>query len=1215
MRISPGHLLPTLIFVILALPGLSSVTAATDGAPQQAAPQQLEWESLFDGKSLKGWQGDDELWRVENGIIIGEGPAGGPVPATRFLWHEKSFDDFVFEAEFRITGGNSGIQYRSEAVPGGAAKGYQADLDAGHTYTGILYEANGRAILSPRGEVSQLQADGSRLNVGYLGGTAPLIDQFDPKSWHRYRIIARGNRARHELDGVQVCAFEDLHGNHQPAGKIGLQIHAGEPMRIEWRQIRIRPWQPLDGDPFADASRTQEVVTDDGPQWIWSSEEVADRQEVVLSRRFMTDADSSARLMLTADNFFIAFLDGEPILRGSDWTQIHDHRFTLTAGEHQLVVRASNESGPAGVAGTLSWTASDGGEERIDTDERWQVRRWTPSRASAEERPDDAAPESVEVPGSALHPNHGVPYGKDVDWSLTGIDPEAATAVKIIGATGDPSLPWGNVRFPNTAVRSWSLPQGFAAEIIHEVDPKDGSWVCIEPETPNSFIVSPQYSSLKRLRFGADGSVSVKECARIGSAQGLLIVGDELWVHVNGDAKKEGGLWVLTDTDHDGFFETEERLSKMGPGWEHGVHALEMGPAGHVWTVVGNHIIVPEEIITRDRYRRWQEDMIVPRMWDPSGHAVGYLAPAGQVLRIDPKTREWERVAGGFRNPYDIAFHHDGALFTYDADMEYDIGSPWYKAPRVVEVVSGGDAGWRAGDGKWPDGIPDAVPPAAESDLSSPTGVESGLQSLFQGRWRHAIYIADWAYGRILAYFPTEKGSSFVGEIEPFASAPALNVADITFGMDGAMYGVTGGRGTRSTVFRIRSKRPAEEIAAPITEAGEAARRQRRLLEAGHVESQPELLGPAISALKSRDPFIAAAARITLEEIDPMMWRHIFLGPTPPPGAVHGLLALARLANAEDQDPILRSLCNLPLPQNRSDELAQLRLITVAVARMGDPDDYLRQALLTRIDRSFPRRDGDIDRLLGDLLVRLQAPDLAARLLEWLEQGPTSDDRMAALRTLQWVPLADDERRRIAPVLDSLRTLPGGNSYTGFIDRMARQLDDGEGDLVPPPAPAPVMPPFVQRWTRESILEALQGPGGDPREGRVAYEKSLCARCHRFDGSGGGAGPDLTGIAGRFSTEDLITAIIDPSRDISDQYQWSVIEHGNDALEVGRILLKEPNHWVINTDPFGYLPVEIREPIRSVEASPVSPMPGGLLDGLDAAGLRNLWAYLGMTSR
>ena len=330
---------------------------------------------------------------------------------------------------------------------------------------------------------------------------------------------------------------------------------------------------------------------------------------------------------------------------------------------------------------------------------------------------------------------------------------------------------------------------------------------------------------------------------------------------------------------------------------------------------------------------------------------------------------------------------------------------------------------------------------------------------------------------------------------------------------------------------------------------------------------------------------------------------------------VHGLLALARLGDKEDRDAILQTLCALPLPGNQVEELAQLRLATVVIARMGDPDDYLRQSLLTRFDRRFPRRDGAIDRLLGDLLVRLKAPDLAPRLLSWLEEGPSGEDRMSALRALQWVPLSEGDRSRIAPALESLRSLSGGNSYTGFIDQMARQMDDGDGDLVPPPAPPPVMPPFIQRWDRESIVKALSGPAGTADKGLLAYEKSLCSRCHRFDGRGGGAGPDLTGIASRFTSDDLITAILDPSRDISDQYSWSEIEHGEDGMEWGRVLLKESTHWVINTDPFGYQPLKIPEPIRSVEPSPVSPMPGGLSDGLTAEEIRDLWQFLGMTSR
>ena len=1174
---------PLLPFLLLSL--LLTLASSTASADQN-------WQDLFDGNSLKGWQGNTELWRVENGMIIGEGPDGGPVPVTEFLWHEQEFGDFVLEAEFRIHGGNSGIQYRSEALPNGRAKGYQADLDAGHQYTGILYEASGRAILAPRGEVSRLHADGTRTTEGFLTGTDALIEKFDTNAWHRYRIIVRGQRARHELDGVQVCAFEDQHSNHQAQGKIGLQIHAGEPMRIEWRQVRIRPWDVLDGDPFTDVSMAKEVVEKKSAHWIWSSEAPDSGVEVTLSRRFNTTKTSTAQLTMTADNHFIAFLDGTPILRGIDWSQTYEHRWTLPAGDHELTVRASNEGGPAGLLGTLRWQIEGATPQQLHTDTEWTVRRWT-------KQPQPA--------------NSGTPYGEEESWNLDGLDPLPHQAAISLGTMGDPSLPWGGIKFSGSPSRSWNLPMGFEAKIIHEVDPTQGSWVCIAAENDQDFIVSPQYGPLKRLKKEANG-YSAKDCANMGHAQGILKVGEELWIHVNGDAKDKGGLWVLTDTDGDDFYETEERLSSMGPGWEHGVHALVMGPDGHVWTVVGNHIKVPEEILTRDRYRNWQEDLLFPRMWDPSGHAVGYLSPAGQILRIDPATREWERVAGGFRNPYDLAFHHDGSLFTYDADMEYDIGSPWYRAPRIVEVVSGGEAGWRSGDGKWPDGIPDAVPPAAESDLSSPTGVASGLKSQFEGRWKHAIFIADWAYGRILAFFPREHGSSFTGNIEPFAAAPALNVSDITMGPDGALYGVTGGRGTGSTVFRITSQRPPEKMSAPLTREGKKARGIRRELEKGHVQPMPDLLDLALLELAHEDMFIAAAARITLERLSPDLWRDRVLG-LEGRAALQGLLALARVGSTEDKEILLERLCDLPQLQGRAEELAALRVATVAIARHGDPSGSTRTRLLARLDQDFPRRDAAVDRLLGDLLVRLSAPGLVTRLIDWLSLAEKGPEKMAALRCLQWTTINTEQRDLIAPEIKLLTALSGGNSYNGFIQHMTRQMDDGSGALVPPPLPPVVMAPFVQQWTREEILSALTKGKGDPEKGRIAFEKALCSRCHRYDQFGGGVGPDLTGSASRFTHDDLLTAILDPSRDISDQYNWTVLEFGEDGLELGRLLYRDENKWILNTDPFGYSPVEISVPVTSATPSIDSPMPLGLLNVLDEVAIRDLWAYLGMTSR
>ena len=110
-------------------------------------------------------------------------------------------------------------------------------------------------------------------------------------------------------------------------------------------------------------------------------------------------------------------------------------------------------------------------------------------------------------------------------------------------------------------------------------------------------------------------------------------------------------------------------------------------------------------------------------------------------------------------------------------------------------------------------------------------------------------------------------------------------------------------------------------------------------------------------------------------------------------------------------------------------------------------------------------------------------------------------------------------------------------------------------------------------------------------------------------------GPDLTGSASRFTHDDLLTAILDPSRDISDQYNWTVLEFGEDGLEIGRLLYRDEKKWILNTDPFGYSPVEISAPVKSANPSIDSPMPLGLLNVLDEVGIRDLWTYLGMTSR
>ncbi|MEC9476538.1 MAG: family 16 glycoside hydrolase [Planctomycetota bacterium] len=1153
----------------LPLCTLLVILVSSFGVAQPPQPD-LGWVALFDGKSLTGWQGNFDLWRVEDGVIIGEGPEAGPIPRNDYLWHASTWGNFVLEAQFRIEGGNSGLQYRSRRADDGEAVGYQCDLDAENRYTGMLYESRGRGIAVPRGEMAALAKDGSRQGIGFLPDAEKTVQRLGDGQWHQMRIVAHGTSVRHEIDSVPVCSFIDGAPDAVREGKIGLQIHAGGPMRIEWKSIRIRNWQPLDGDPLEDCARVTGRPPENQPHWIWAPGPTPADQQVELIRTFTVDPQQpavEASLTMSGDNHFVAYLDDQEILRGDSWEKPSRTIIKKLSGRHRLRVLCRNDAGPAGLAGILAWQDASGEAVTIVTDERWRL-----------------LADSTEQP------------------------------VMVKGPVAASTAPWGDIGLtPGGSVTRWNLPAGFEAEILHQVDPEDGSWVCIALEAPGRFITSPQRGVLKRVVIGDDG-VTVSDCANFGDAQGLLLVDGDLWVHVAGHRKDRGGLWILSDPDGDGFFDQEKRLSAMGPGGEHGVHALVRGPDGHVWTVVGNHITVPQEILTRDRYRDWQEDLIVPRLWDPNGHAVGYMAPAGQILRIDPKTLEWERVAGGLRNSYDLAFHHDGSLFTYDADMEWDIGTPWYRSPRVIEVVSGGEAGWRGGDGKWPDGIPDAVMPSVETDLSSPTGVSSGLEGTFPGRWRHAIYIADWAYGRILAYFPREYGAGWRGWSESFVSAAAFNVADMVFGADGALYGVTGGRGTRSTLFRIRADADSRpELAAPTTSLGQKVRALKRQLESGHLSPQPQQLGLFWRHLGHPDPAISYAARVALEQIPVAQWRDLVLGETGNNSRI-GLLALARVGEAVDRDPLLEKLCDLPLAANRRHLLEELRITTVAIARRGDPAGATRQRLLARFDHQFPVADLAINRLCGDLLARLSAPLMTERIVPWLLAEAAQPEGLAALRLLRFSSRDDRQNQQVAEALKILRERQGGHSLRGFVDQIARELDDGSGLLIAPVSDPPVMPEPVTRWNEKSLLAAVSTGSGDRERGKTAYEKALCARCHRFGDLGGGSGPDLTGVRSRFSDLDLVRSLLEPSRDISDQYQWNIVTTQDDVA-VGRILRKGRDGLILNTDPFGYQPFRIDGEVSSIEASPISPMPPGLLDGLDEGQVRDLWAFLGNSSR
>ena len=161
-----------------------------------------------------------------------------------------------------------------------------------------------------------------------------------------------------------------------------------------------------------------------------------------------------------------------------------------------------------------------------------------------------------------------------------------------------------------------------------------------------------------------------------GGAHGLLYAFDSLYL-MNNELKNKG-LWRFKDTNGDDQYDKTTKLHTMAGGGEHGLHSMIVSPNGkRIYFNCGNHTKLPEGLEKSRAAKIWNEDHVVPRLWDANGHARGLLAPGGYICSMNPDGGDLELFCYGFRNEFDIAFDLSGELFTYDADMEWDIGSPW----------------------------------------------------------------------------------------------------------------------------------------------------------------------------------------------------------------------------------------------------------------------------------------------------------------------------------------------------------------------------------------------------------------------------------------------------------------------------------------------------------------------------------------------------------
>ena len=215
--------------------------------PVAAQVQPLEesgFKPIFDGKSLEGWDGDPEFWRVEDGALVGQTTTEKqPKQNTFLIWRGGTPGDFELKLQYRLTGFNSGIQFRSSELPDikYALKGYQADMDGEQKYTGQIYEERGRGFLALRGQASYI-GEGKKPGVfASLGNGEELKSVIKSDGWNDLHIIAKGNTLVQSLNGrITSMVIDDDTANRKMEGLIGIQCHVGPAMKIEVKNVRLK---------------------------------------------------------------------------------------------------------------------------------------------------------------------------------------------------------------------------------------------------------------------------------------------------------------------------------------------------------------------------------------------------------------------------------------------------------------------------------------------------------------------------------------------------------------------------------------------------------------------------------------------------------------------------------------------------------------------------------------------------------------------------------------------------------------------------------------------------------------------------------------------------------------------------------------------------------------------------------------------------------------
>ncbi|NOT30541.1 MAG: DUF1080 domain-containing protein, partial [Planctomycetes bacterium] len=744
-------------------PATETVTETVTETEQGLAP--------FDGKSLAGWEGDTRFWSVEDGELVGRSSAEEPLERSTYLvWTGAELRDFELTLSYRLVRGNSGVQFRSRVVGQHSVAGYQADLADEQGLSGSLYEQFGRGSLAARGERTQVAATGKDTRARFAE-EAELARAVRVGEWNELRIRAVGERCELWINGVRTCELLDQSPKlASRSGCLALQLHSGPPMEVRFRDLRL---VHLGGE--HDARERFD------PCWIWSHARPGADEEAWFQRRLeLAEAPRKATLYAVADDGFEAYFNGVLVAagEGTERTQQVDVSARVRPGTNVLALWARNIDGPGALLASLR-LEGDGWQRLIATDPSWRAARREPRDwLSSADDPAWQVPHSFGPIGTEPWPQ---PSNQVKHARLTALEGEQVT-----------------------------VPEGFVAELVYSVPrARQGSWVALTFDPAGRAYAADQHGFLYRVELSSGGLVERVERVpvELGEAQGLCWAFDALYVVVNRSQRFESGLYRVTDSDADDRLDRVELLRPLQGSDEHGPHAVVASYPDEALYVIGGYEVAPPA----EALAAWGASFLpvgrlplASQRVELTEFELAQQGATGWVARTDRDGKEWELVAVGLRNAYDLAFDRLGQLYAFDSDMEWDLGLPWYVPTRIVQVVERGDYGFRLGSARWPTWLPDSIPAVVDVGRSSPTGMLSGMDLAFPDPYRGAIFCGDWLKGRILAFFPASNGEGSP-RVEEFASGKPLPVTDLAQGPNGMLYFTTGGRHAQSGLYRIRS--------------------------------------------------------------------------------------------------------------------------------------------------------------------------------------------------------------------------------------------------------------------------------------------------------------------------------------------------------------------------------------------------------------------------